>query len=276
MSHMFNLWREPRARFMLKAALRQFTRQKEKDTLLFLARVCYAAYIYVEIAKACRPFQSIEIVSVPHSKNQGRHRNQRRHNKQRRHKVRDEYASLLDVTKALGLTFHPTWKAYFAQNAARFTGLRKSKRDKEFYHAETQLLAYFEYSMSLDDRNQSHKYIGCSRRCCWLCHVLIRAHDHFGVRGTHDTLLYRWNVPMTSPTEKGGSSMQLHLAMDRLLMELKVSLQTLFNSPPSKHLDLRAQSSHGLSSTGAIWQRKPEYHNASYRGFQYGNRSEIT
>lgn len=221
-------------------------------------------------------FRSIEIVSVPHRKNQGRHRNQRRHNKQRRHTAGEEYASLLDVIKALGLAFHPSWRAYFAQNAARFIGLRKSKRDKEFHHAETQLLAYFEYSMSPDDRNQSHKYIGCSRRCCWLCYVLVRAHENFGVRGTHETFLYRWNVPMTSPTGEGGSSMQLSLAVDRLLMELKASLQTSFNSPPAKHLDLRAQSSHGLSSTGAIWQRKPEYHNASDRDFQYVNRSEIT
>jgi hypothetical protein len=277
MSHMFDLWREPRARFMLRAALKpHFTRQKDIDTLLFLARVSYATYIYIEIAKASRVFQSIEIVSVPHSGNQGRDRKQRRHKKNRRHTVRDENVNLLDVIKPLGLTFHPSWRGDLAQKAAQFTTLRNLKREKEFHHAETQLLAYFEYSMSPDDRKQSHKYIGCSRRCCWLCHVLVRAHEHFSMRGTHETLLCRWNVPMPPPVGKGVSSMQLQLAMDRLLIELKDSLHNLLKTPKRKPLDLRPQSSHALSSTGAIWQRKSEYHNASYRGFQYVDRSENT
>ncbi|KGO46243.1 hypothetical protein PEX2_067260 [Penicillium expansum] len=270
MSHMFDLWREPRARFMLKTALRrEFIQQKEREALLFLGRVCYAAYIYVEIAKVSRSFQSIEIVSVSHTESQGRGRTQRRHKKTQRHTAGDEYANILAVIKALGLTFNPSWKFYLAKNAARFPGLRKSKGDKEFHHAETQLLAYFEYSMSPDDRNQSHKYIGCSRRCCWLCYALLRAHEYFGVRGTHETLLYRWNVPIPSTTGSGSLPTQLDLAMERLLMELKVSLQTLFNSPGRKNVDLKAQSSHALSSTGAIWQREPEYHNTSYRGFQH-------
>jgi OTT_1508-like deaminase len=234
MSDMFDLWREPRSRFMLKAALRkQCIRQKGQDTLLFLARVCYAAYTFVEIAKVSRAFRSIEIVSVPHCGNQGRPRNQRRRKKE--HTVGDEYKTLQDVIKSLDLTFHPGWRDDLVQNAAGFTGLRRSKRKKEFHHAETQLLAYFEYSMSPDDQSQTRRYIGCSRRCCRLCHVLIRAHEHFDVRGTHETLLHRWNVPMSPSTGNGSSSMQLHLAMDRLLMELKVSLQTLFNdSPPRK------------------------------------------
>ncbi|KAJ5425112.1 hypothetical protein N7465_000182 [Penicillium sp. CMV-2018d] len=277
MNQMFDLWREPRARFTLKAALRrQFTGQKQRDTLLFLARVCYAAYIYVEIAKVSRSFRSIDLVSVPRSRNQGRHEIQSWDKKTRLHKPGDEHANILDVIKTLGLNFHPSWKGYLAKNAARFTRLRKSKRDKRFHHAETQLLAHFEYSMSTDDKDQSHKYIGCSKRCCWLCYILVRAHEHFEVRGTHETLLYRWDVPMHSPKGKGGSSTQLNLAMDRLLMQLKVSLESLLNSPQRKHRDLRAQSSHALSSTGAIWQRKPEYHNASYRGFQCVNQSEIT
>ncbi|KAJ5189900.1 hypothetical protein N7491_008059 [Penicillium cf. griseofulvum] len=77
---------------------------------------------------------------------------------------------------------------------------------------------------------------------------------------------------MPSATNKGGSSTQLHLAMERLLMELKVSLQTLFDEPQGKRFELMAQSSHALSSTGAIWHRKPEYHNSSYLGFQYTKR----
>jgi hypothetical protein len=279
MSQMFVLWREPRARFMLKVALRrQFTTQKGKNTLLFLARVYYAAYIYVEIAKVCKSFRSIEIVSVRPSGNPGQHRNQRRHKKKKRHTAEDQCTNILDVIKALGLTFHPSWTNYLTRNErneARFTEMRKSKRDKEFHHAETQLLAYFEYSMSTDDRNQSHKHIGCSRLCCWLCHVLVRAHEHFGVRGTHEALLYRWNVPMPPATNKGSLSTQLHLAMERLLMELKVSLRNSFNKPRGKRLELKAQSSHGLSSTGAIWQQKPEYYNSSYRGFQYVKRLEI-
>ena len=274
---MFDLWREPRARFTLKASLRaHFTGQKQRDTLLFLARVCYAAHIYIEIAKVSRSFQSIEILSVPRSRNQSRHRVQSWDEKTRLHKPGDEYANILGVIKTLGLNFHPSWKGHLAENAARFTKLLKSKGDKEFHHAETQLLAHFEYSMSTDDEDQSHKYIGCSKRCCWLCYILVHAHEHFEVRGTHETLLYRWDVPMNSQTGKGGSSTQLNSAMDRLLMQLKVSLKSLLDNPRRKHPNLRAQSSHALSSTGAIWQREPEYHNASYRVFQYVNRSEIT
>ncbi|KAJ5153726.1 uncharacterized protein N7500_009165 [Penicillium coprophilum] len=269
MSRMFELWRESRARFMLKAALRrQFTRQEDKYTLLFLARVCYAAYIYVEVAKVSRSFRSIDIVSVSHSGNQGQRKSRRRHKKKRRSTADDECATILDVIKTLGLAFHPSWRIYLAQNAAKFTNMRNSKRDKDFYHAESQLLAYFEYSMSPDDRNQSHKYIGCSRRCCWLCHVLVRAHEHFGVRGTHETLLYRWNVPTPSLTEKRSSSAQLDLAMERLLMEVMFLLQDLLSRPKEKRLQLKAQSSHALSSTGAIWQQKPVYHNSSHRDFQ--------
>lgn len=54
-------------------------------------------------------------------------------------------------------------------------------------------------------------------------------------------------TPMHFPRGKGGSSTQLNLAMDRLLTQLKVSLESLLNSARKKHRNLRAQSSHALS-----------------------------
>lgn len=72
-------------------------------------------------------------MSVPHSKNQGRHEVKSWDKKTRRYKPGDKHSNTLDVIKTLGLNFHPSWKDYLAENMAQFTRLRKSKRDKEFH-----------------------------------------------------------------------------------------------------------------------------------------------
>lgn len=272
-SHIFDLWREPRARFMLKAAMRgHFSRQKDRDILLFLGRVSYATWVFIAIAKGDSSFQSIKIVPVPHRGNQGQHKQQ-----QTRHAVRDENSNIPDAMKALGIACHPSWKLHLAHKDDEFTTLREEKSNRYHHHAETQLLSNFQYSMSSGDRSQSHRYIGCSRRCCLLCYLFVHAHGRFAVRGTHGTLLHRWNVPMPSPTCSGSSFKELRLAQDRLLMALQDRLRKICHGPPTKTKseELRAQSSHALSSTGAIWEREPEYDNLSNKRFQYVNRPKM-
>jgi hypothetical protein len=272
-SHIFDLWREPRARFMLKAAMRShFSRQKDRDILLFLGRISYATWTFIAIAKGDCSFQSIKIVPVPHLGDLGQHEQQ-----QMRHAVRDENRSIPDVMNALGIACHSSWKLHLAHKDDDFTNLCEQKSNRYHHHAETQLLSNFQYSMSSGDRSQSHKYIGCSKRCCLLCYLFVYAHGRFAVRGTHGTLLHRWNVPTPSPTCSGSLFKELRLAQDRLFMTLKDRLQKIFHDAPTKTNSeaLTAQSSHALSSTGAIWEREPEYDNLSYKRFQYVTRSKM-
>lgn len=270
----FDLWREPRSRFMLKASLRRyFTRQKDRDTLLFLARVSYAAHTFVQIAECYRPFRSIEIVPISPWTQNGSHKSKIRQSKKQCSAVKEDKWSPIVVARALGIHVHPDWEGYFVQNASRFHEIRENKRKKDYHHAEIQLITYFEHSMLAGDRELSQRYIGCSRRCCLLCYQLVCTHGYFSVRGTHGTLIYRWNVPDPPLVDEDGLSKHLYLALDYLFLNLKAHLQQLLTRPKKKsrdfHHELRAQSSHGLSSMGVIGEQQPEYQNSAYRGFQY-------
>lgn len=194
-----------------------------------------------------------------------------------RHAVRDESLSIPNVIKALGIACHPSWKLHLTQKDDNFTKLCEEKSNRYHHHAETQLLSNFQYSMSSDNRSQSHRYIRYSRRCYLLCYLFVYAHGRFAVRGTHGTLLHRWNVPMPSPTCSGSLFKELRLAQDRLFMTLKDRLRKICHDPPTKTKSeaLRAQSSYALSSTGAIWEREPEYVNLSDKRFQYVTRSKL-
>jgi hypothetical protein len=270
----FDLWREPRSRFMFKAAMkRYFTRLKDRNILLFLARIPYAAHTFVQIAKCYEPFRSIEIVPVSPQTQNGSHKSKVRQSKKQPIAVKEDNQSPIIVARALGIHVHPDWEGYFVQKASRFHEIQENKRKKDHIHAEIQLITYFEHSMLAEDREMSQRYIGCSRRCCLLCYQLVCGHGYFSVRGTHGTLIYRWNLPNPLLVDKDGLSKHLCLALDKLFLNLKAHLQELLTRPKKKsrdsHCELRAQSSHGLSTMGAIGEQQPEYQNSAYRSFQY-------
>lgn len=58
-------------------------------------------------------------------------------------------------------------------------------------HAEVQLL----YHHELETQAISPRFIGASKKACFLCDVFLRAYGGYGVSGTHGELYKRWTVP---------------------------------------------------------------------------------
>lgn len=69
----------------------------------------------------------------------------------------------------------------------------KQQRQTLNIHAEVQLL------MHLNTSNTSGPeiipYIGCSKLCCFMCHVFIQSYGHFNTRGCHGRLFKPWTIP---------------------------------------------------------------------------------
>ena len=68
-----------------------------------------------------------------------------------------------------------------------------------FVHAEVQLLMQFEHmSHERQRRLKSLKYMGCSKKTCYLCCRLLAKHGYFRTRSTHGKVYHRWTIPATT------------------------------------------------------------------------------
>jgi hypothetical protein len=126
-------------------------------------------------------------------------------------------------------------------------------------HAEIQMLLYQNSgAMSPDEQGSAssvHPYIGYSKRCCLLCWLFIRIHSAFHVRGTHETIVHRWEIPIASLTKPATIKFQ-STSVD-LFSIIKIILQNMFDqSFPLKHPELLAQSSAALSTTQSTLDRE--------------------
>ena len=65
-----------------------------------------------------------------------------------------------------------------------------------FVHAEVQLLMQSEHlSPKIQRQPKPIEYMGCSKKTCYLCCLLLAKHGHFRTRGTHGKVYHRWTVP---------------------------------------------------------------------------------
>ena len=265
MHSLFDLWKGARTQSAVKAYLhrhfgenRKRKREAEK-ALLFLCKIYHGVYTFIEAAERLRIFKSVECVPVRYNKVPGPNND-----------ANPRQRIPLEVAKNLGVpVYRADWIDYLSREGSRFSNLLKEKRNKRHFHAEIQILHHHDFLLSLGEKKHTHPYIGCSRRCCFLCYFFILAHGCFRVRGTHKTVMHRWEIPNQFPVGNTGAITKFRLATERLSDTVKSILRDLFKmSYPISKPELLAQSSDALSSTQVVLEKELERLEKSHQELQ--------
>ena len=165
-------------------------------------------------------------------------------------------ATPLEIAKSLGLYVRGVGWLRHLENKAIKNSFRKLRAEKRSIHAEIQLLSHqTQFTKSRHEDGCVHPYIGCSKLCCLLCWLLLRVHGAYHVRGTHETIMHRWEIPTVLLTEAYTAEHQP--IMQQFLGVVKRLLQILVDQPfPLRHPMLLAQSSAALSTTQTVLDRE--------------------
>lgn len=165
-------------------------------------------------------------------------------------------ATPLEIVKSLGLYVRGVGWLHHLENKATKSSFHKLRGEKCHVHAEIQLLSHqTQYFKSRQEKGCVHPYIGCSKLCCLLCWLLLRVHDAYHVRGTHETIMHRWEIPAIFLTEAYTAEHQPIL--QDFLGLIRTLLQNLLDQPfPLRQPDLLAQSSAALSTTKTVLDRE--------------------
>lgn len=252
MYSMFDLWKGGRTQSAIKSYLHQHfgeNRKRKREAeraLLLLCKIYCGVRDFIDAAERLRIFKSIQYVPIRYQASS------------LDSDTSPRQTTPLEVAKCLGVTVQrPDWIGYLNREGTRFATLLKEKRYKRHFHAEIQALHHHGFSLSPDERKHTHPYIGCSRRCCLLCYFFILVHGGFGVRGTHETIIHRWEIPKHFLVGHAGPVTDFQCATERLLDIVKRILQGLFKmSYPANHRELLAQSSDALSSAQIIPEKE--------------------
>jgi hypothetical protein len=237
---LFAVWRSDRFQASMKAQLHtrfqqsQHPQKRQREVmaaLKFLCRCYYAVVTFIQAAGTMRIFQNVECipVSVPPKPS-----------KMARSKAARVEGTPVEIAKSLGLPLRGTgWIDHLEKQTTK-AAFKKLRGETCHIHAEIQMLFYQNsFAMSPDEQSKIHPYIGCSKRCCLLCWLFIRIHGAFHVRGSHETVVHRWEIPMVSLTEPTTSKFQS--SSDDLFNIIKLILQNMFGqSFPLRHLKLFA------------------------------------
>ena len=263
MSSMFDLWKGGRTRSAVQSYLQQHFGESHKQkkeaekALLFLCKIYHGARKFIDAAERLRIFKSIQCIPVFYQASSP--------NNNTRSKTRTP----LEVAKFMGLTVQgPDWLKYLNQEGASFANIRKERHKQQNFHAEIQMLYHYDL-LSPNERKHTHPYIGCSRRCCLLCYFFILLYGGFSVRGTHETLIHRWEIPKGSPARNARPVAKIQFATEQLLGILGDILRGLFKTlRTSNHRELLAQSSDALSSAQFMLEKESAQLERSHREFQ--------
>jgi hypothetical protein len=250
----FEQWKGIRTRSSIKAFLyRNFAsetkkRKEAENALIFLAKVHYSVLTFIRAAELIPIFKSVRCVPFhyarpkanPGPKAHGHHP--------------------MEVSENLGIQVNKTgWSKMFDENAPKIDDLLNEKRKKFHFHAELQTLYYYDHVLSLKEQGRTHPYMGCSRRNCALCYLFLRGHGRFGSRGTHGSILHRWDVPEPISDSSGSYPVNnsLQHGLEPFVATLKFVLQKLLERPcPVRNHELRAQSSKALSSAQFLAEKE--------------------
>ena len=253
---LFSVWRSPRFQASIKARLRarfqdsqnSEKRQNEAVTALkFLCRVYYSVDTFIQAAESMPIFKSVECIPIPLQPTIS--------TKATPNPVR-EPATPLEIAKSLGLYIRGVGWLHHLENKAIKNSFRRLRGEKCHVHAEIQLLSHqTQFFKSRHEDGCVHPYIGCSKLCCLLCWLLLRAHGAYHVRGTHETIMHRWEIPTVLLTEAYTAEYQPIL--QDFLGFIRLLLQNLLDQPfPFRHSRLLAQSSAALSTTQTVLDRE--------------------
>lgn len=78
-----------------------------------------------------------------------------------------------------------------------------AKEDLVLYtHAEIQLLLLFGGLKHATDSTEFVRYMGSSKKTCWLCEQTLRCQSGFSSRGSHAEVSANWTVETEDPLER--------------------------------------------------------------------------
>jgi hypothetical protein len=126
-------------------------------------------------------------------------------------------------------------------------------------HAEIQLLLHFECLLSI--QSKPYRYIGCSKRSCWLCYQLISRFKDFRTdtkgfyqtRGSHGQVHPRWRIALDAlPPSDPRISFNLSVALNDIYESM---LENLPGTRPSQR-QAEAQSSANVTVRGGAIRRQ--------------------
>jgi hypothetical protein len=253
---LFSVWRSIRFQALINARLHarfqdlqnSAKRHKEALTALkFLCRVYYSVDVFIQAAQSMPIFRSVECIPIPLQ--------QAIPTKTKSNPVRVQ-ATPLEIAKSLGLYVRGVGWLHQLENKATKNSFRKLRGEKCHVHAEIQLLSHqTQFVKSRHEGGYVHPYIGCSKLCCLLCWLLLRVHGAYHVRGTHETIMHRWEIPAVLLTE--AHTAEYKPILQNFLGFIKKLLQNLLDQPfPLRHPGLLAQSSAALSTTETLLDRE--------------------
>lgn len=250
---LFSAWRSPRFQASIKARLHirfQNSQNLKKrrnaafTALKFLCQIYYSVDTFVQAAESMTFFKSMACIptrlqpAIPTKT------------------TSDPQETPLQIAKSLGLHVHRAGWLKHLGNQEMKNKFRKFRRDKCGVHAEIQLLSHIaQVSDSEHENGFVHPYIGCSKLCCLLCWLFIGLHGTYQVRGTHKTVMNRWEIPAVLLIKACNTEFQPIL--QNYLGVLRDVLQDILKQPfPLKLPELLAQSSAALSTTQTVLDRE--------------------
>ncbi|KAI7539608.1 hypothetical protein KC331_g9655 [Hortaea werneckii] len=90
-----------------------------------------------------------------------------------------------------------------------------------FVHAEIQMLVHCQ-RLPVEKRP---RYIGTSKRPCFLCFHFIRAHNQYATRGSHGEVYNQWTVPANQDSMSPGQRAELTSALKQTSNAVRQALQ---------------------------------------------------
>ncbi|MAD85003.1 MAG: hypothetical protein CL912_18750 [Deltaproteobacteria bacterium] len=213
---LYSVWRSPRYQASIKARLHarfqhvSNTERRKNEVitaLKFLCRVYYSVDVFLQAAQSVPIFKSVECIPVPPQT--------RTLFKALSSTVRAQL-SPLDVARSLGLYVRGTRWLHHLESKASKNRSRQMQGDKRHVHAEIQLLCYqMRYFKTEYQKGCVSPYIGCSKLCCLLCWLLLRVHGGYHVRGTHETIMHRWEMSCEDGEIFKGNHIRLKFGLEK-------------------------------------------------------------
>lgn len=150
--------------------------------LKYLGRTCLAVETFIEAAEKMPMFRSIQFEAIkPHLS---------------RNSIPVAQRTPLELLERIGFEVrNQEWIEHLQKNRT-VRKFQETRCHKRFLHAELQVLNFFTLlPVARDKTAHVHQFIGCSKLCCLLCYCLVLAHGKFKMRGTHRTVMHRWEFP---------------------------------------------------------------------------------
>jgi hypothetical protein len=241
MRNTLNLWRTNHGQVALSSHIRRYFKMHcaqgkvFHDSVLFLARMFYSVEVFLEAARKIKGSCSVNYITVPyHVQPEG--------------DCVEHADSVLNVLERLGFPVQLIPRRILTRIERNLPILLKQNRHAQHIHAELQALYYLNIHFPDEVGTFTvHPYVGCSKRCCFLCNAFIKSvYPSMRVRGSHNAIIHRWKPQryFTTAAQKD----KFELGVQRMLQILKAILKKAFSAARLQQEQPLAQSSHGLSS----------------------------